>query len=303
MILTEWSNKFWRCDLKVGILYFSGTGNTWYVAKSIKVALEAKAVEVLCHSIEEGEVNTIEKIESLIEKVDKVIVGYPIYGSVAPKIMASFLENMPSADDKSISVFTTVALASGDGPLVYKPLLESKGYTFESGQEFITSNNFNVPIFADVLKNGDEKKIINKNAKASRKAIRFAEALISNESIVQGDHLIGKFLGNTQRKHVVQLIKQVNESIYVKKDRCVGCKRCEVICPVGNIEMIDDIASIEDQCIACMRCYHFCPTKAINITEKSLDEDKWPRFAGPTKEYLPTLMKLKESVKNNYKTK
>lgn len=289
--------------MKIGILYFSGTGNTWYVAKSIKVALEAKGAEVVCHSIEEGEVNSTEKIESFIEKVDKVLVGYPIYGSVAPKIMVDFLEALPSVDNKSISAFTTVALASGDGSLVYKALLESKGFIYESGQDFITSNNFNVPIFANVLKHGNEQKIINRNAKASRKAIRFAEALMKNESIVQGDHLIGKLLGDTQRKHVVQLIKRVNEDLYVEKSRCVGCKRCEVICPVENIKMINEIASIENHCIACMRCYHFCPTKAINITEKSLDENKWPRFSGPTKEYLPMLVKLKESVKRNYSSK
>ncbi len=280
--------------MKIGILYFSGTGNTWYVAKSLKVALETKNVEVACYSIEDKMLSTVGAVETLIAEVDKLVIGYPIYGSVAPEIMVSFIDKLPTVKHKSLSVFTTVALASGDGALVYKRRLEEKGYVYESGQEFITSNNFNVPIFVDTLRHGDEEKIMKRNAKASRKAIRFAEALIDNKSMIQGNHPIGKFLGNTQRKHVVQLIKQVNDALYVEQDRCVGCKKCELICAANNIEMHEGIAHIGAQCIACMRCYHFCPTKAINVTKKSLNEDKWPRFPGPTKEYLSELLALKK---------
>lgn len=280
--------------MKIGILYFSGTGNTWYVAKSLKVALEAKEVEVDCYSIEDKEIATNDSVEAFINRADKIVIGYPIYGSIAPEIMASFIENLPRVEEKSISVFTTVALASGDGALVYRKVFEDKGYVYESGQEFITSNNFNVPIFIDALRHGDEEKIMKRNARVSRKAIRFAESLIANESVIQGNHLIGKFLGDTQRKHVIQLIKQVNDALYVERKRCVGCKKCEVICPVNNIEMLEGIACVGDNCIACMRCYHFCPTKAINLSEKSLDDTKWPRFPGPTKEYLSELLILKK---------
>ena len=48
---------------------------------------------------------------------------------------------------------------------------------------------------------------------------------------------------------------------------CVGCERCENICPVGNIRMKDrhPVWSMDGSCITCMACYHSCPKHAIRF--------------------------------------
>lgn len=172
--------------MKIVLYYFSGTGNTWFVANNLVKALTKKGGLVEIHNIEEIRItkSTPESME--ISQADKVIIGYPIYGSKAPRIMEEFLNNLPNGKGKSINIFTTVALFSGDGPIAYKSLLMRKGYTFETAMEFIMNNNFNVPGFPDALHVGDENKINKRHQKVLPKITKMAEMIITGQKLVQG---------------------------------------------------------------------------------------------------------------------
>lgn len=50
----------------------------------------------------------------------------------------------------------------------------------------------------------------------------------------------------------------------VKKKECIGCKKCENICPVKAITMKDKKPIINrDKCIRCFCCQEFCPVGAM----------------------------------------
>lgn len=50
----------------------------------------------------------------------------------------------------------------------------------------------------------------------------------------------------------------------VKKKECIGCKKCENICPVKAIEMKNKKPIINrDKCIRCFCCQEFCPVGAM----------------------------------------
>ncbi|WP_457614480.1 4Fe-4S binding protein [Methanopyrus sp.] len=50
----------------------------------------------------------------------------------------------------------------------------------------------------------------------------------------------------------------------LREDRCIACRLCEQICPVGAPD-IDDLRIDEDKCIGCKACEHACPVDAIVI--------------------------------------
>lgn len=277
--------------MKTSIFYFSGTGNTWFVAEALKEAFKGNGVESEALSIESDTISSMEKVMDKIAHSDHIIIGYPIYGSIAPQPMIEFIENLPKTyKETKVSVYSTVALASGDGAIVYKVILEEKGYVFHTGMEFKLSNNFNVPGFPDVLHVGDETKIDNRNAKAKKKAEKMVERILSDSPKLEGDHFFGHYLGNTQRKHVDELLEGFNKKLYCEDSKCVNCGKCNKICPMNNIQNKEQGVSFNGKCAVCMRCYHFCPTKAINVTKASLDEKKWPRYQGATKAYQKHLM-------------
>jgi len=55
-------------------------------------------------------------------------------------------------------------------------------------------------------------------------------------------------------------------------EKCTGCGECELICPVGAIEIKHGHAVVNDECIGCRACECCCPEQAIefkNITLSS----------------------------------
>lgn len=62
----------------------------------------------------------------------------------------------------------------------------------------------------------------------------------------------------------------------IKREKCNGCGRCVIICPVQAIKLIDNKAVIDQElCVECAVCYRDanCPTKALKPTRL-----KWPRI-------------------------
>ncbi|MBI2877306.1 MAG: 4Fe-4S binding protein [Candidatus Tectomicrobia bacterium] len=52
--------------------------------------------------------------------------------------------------------------------------------------------------------------------------------------------------------------------IKVNQDDCTGCGTCVDTCPVGAIELKDNVADIDpDTCTECKSCVEACPLEAI----------------------------------------
>ena len=51
---------------------------------------------------------------------------------------------------------------------------------------------------------------------------------------------------------------------------CIGCKKCEKVCPKGAVKVTDNLARIDyNLCIACRACTEACPTGAIIYADLS----------------------------------
>ena len=49
---------------------------------------------------------------------------------------------------------------------------------------------------------------------------------------------------------------------------CIACRKCEQVCPVDAIHVIDNLAVIDyDKCTSCGKCVEVCPTKCIRKRE------------------------------------
>lgn len=52
----------------------------------------------------------------------------------------------------------------------------------------------------------------------------------------------------------------------VCKVGCIGCRRCEKVCPVDAIKVVDNLARIDyEKCQGCGECAEACPTKCITV--------------------------------------
>ena len=121
------------------LFYFSGTGNTRYVANAIATALPAATV----YSIEDLDPSAA---DDLIARSDLVGFGYPIYGSDLPKPMKDFLSALSPIPGKPVFVFCTQWIFSGDGARAAKHYLKHTGYDIRWAEHFLMPNNVCVSI-------------------------------------------------------------------------------------------------------------------------------------------------------------
>jgi NAD-dependent dihydropyrimidine dehydrogenase PreA subunit len=52
-------------------------------------------------------------------------------------------------------------------------------------------------------------------------------------------------------------------------DACTSCGTCRVICPVGNIDLVDGRPVWKHHCELCCGCIHICPVVAIQAGKKT----------------------------------
>ena len=93
--------------MKVGIFYFSGTGNTELTVKKWKSEADNLGVELSLFKMEE---NKEEEID--LSSYDKVGFAYPIHGFNAPKIVLTFAKKIKKIPEKKKNVF--IIMVSGE---------------------------------------------------------------------------------------------------------------------------------------------------------------------------------------------
>ncbi|MHA1583933.1 MAG: flavodoxin domain-containing protein, partial [Promethearchaeota archaeon] len=103
--------------MKIRIYYFSGTGNTEFVAKHIATEMKSSGQESIIKVIPITISTTISKSE--LAETDLIGIGYPIHAFNAPKIVYSFIEKLPAGSHKRVFIFRS----AGD------PILHSGGTT------------------------------------------------------------------------------------------------------------------------------------------------------------------------------
>ena len=58
-------------------------------------------------------------------------------------------------------------------------------------------------------------------------------------------------------------------------DKCIGCGKCERLCPVNNISMAEGKPVWGERCAHCMGCIANCPTLAIEYGNITQNKDKY----------------------------
>jgi Fe-S-cluster-containing hydrogenase component 2 len=73
---------------------------------------------------------------------------------------------------------------------------------------------------------------------------------------------------------------------------CVACGTCETLCPIGAIELYDDIPYVCDLCGGDPRCVKECNVGAIEFVPDQKDSVSLERFKKQTKGWSPEEKRL-----------
>lgn len=236
---------------KNGDDFFSGTGNSQYIAEQF-----AKRMGIKVYSIEEPL-----DFDCLLRDEDTIAVCYPIYGSCVPRIMREFvLQHRPHFETKKLIILCTQMLFSGDGARAFARIIPGCDDRVIYAEHFLMPNNicnfFLFPI--------SEKEAAVKPLKALKKLDRVCLHIQNSVVKRRGWNIFSTLLGKTQNIAYPKLEKK-GRSSFIADESCIGCGLCVKCCPVHNLEMRNGTVVQKDRCILCYRCVNRCPKQSCTV--------------------------------------
>jgi len=255
------------------IFYFSGTGNTWWLATNFKEIVEKSGHIVSLHSLDGWKDLDYDAIKEELIEADAVGIFHPIYSSDAPPIVRDFLISLPRRIDmgsigrKEAFVLTTMDVFSGTGCIQLQPLLESCNLDLRVARDFQVTSNLGIPI---LTYNPVETEKLRLRLDKSREELeKTCDVIISRGKRIWIQwSLLGRFMGWGQRVGP-KFEGRTYRYLGVDPKRCIMCMECVDNCPTDAITKTDDTLEWTDACTDCFRCYNFCPTQAITVKGRS----------------------------------
>ena len=244
----------------VGI-YFSGTGNTKYCLERFMAA---------CKFSED--IYSIEMPESVeqIKRHKFIVFAYPVYYSNLPKIVRDYITaNKEIFRNKEIYIISTMGLFSGDGTGCSARLFKKYGANIKGGLHIKMPD-----CIGDV-------KALKKSLEQNKEIVKTAELKISEaaEKLLHGKpdkeglgifyHIAGLF---GQRLYFPNKTKNYTDKLKIDHSKCIGCGKCVKICPMYNIDILNDKAVPKGKCTMCYRCINSCPRQALTLIGKEVIE-------------------------------
>lgn len=245
-----------------GILfYFSGTGNTKWVADKFKERFNFYGSEL--------ELVNIEKEPSYnMEEYGFMIIGTSIYAGCGPKIMDEFINNMPAGNGKMKCIlYSTQGAKTCAATSIYGNILQSKGYEVLIKAMIQMPNNY---YFLN-QKQADSTQNDAILESASKKVKELTGDFIQNNSVNESAGKIGSEIGKLSSKFFKKWLPKMSENL-TSTDECTKCSYCLNNCPAGNITFENGRAVFHSKCIMCLRCIHGCPVNAIRYKGKKVEQ-------------------------------
>jgi len=234
------------------MLYFSGTGNSKYIAE-----LFSQHQDAPCHSIEENI-----DFDALIQANDVIGFSYPVYMSSVPRIMREFVaQHMTALKGKQVIIFCTQLVLSGDGTKKFATLFPKHYIDVIYTEHFFMPNNMNdIAILPIAGNEGIQRSLV----RAQRKMEAVCRNIQNGKVKKRGFSIIACALGFPQAVFMGTMEKRANHAVSIDDD-CNKCGLCVEICPMDSFSMEDGSIQHKHNCTMCYRCINMCPEKAITV--------------------------------------
>lgn len=233
------------------VLYFSGTGNTEYIARLIAEGLGDECVNLF------DRIRTNDKSPLCSDKT--YVICAPIYVCEMPLFMIRYLKSIEfKGSNKVYFVFTSGGYC-GSAKIQAKYFAMKKKLKCLGCAEFVMPRNY----VANNMYDMDSDEVIHtKISNATRKVNQVVEAIKSETKLKTRHVWLFETLIITPFAPVWTKYKLVAKDFYTT-DQCVGCKICEKVCPLNNIKIEDKRPKWGESCTHCMACISKCPKNAI----------------------------------------
>ncbi len=263
------------------VFYFSGTGNTRWIAEQIAKAIGEQLLYIP-DLMRDGQYEF-----SLSEK-ERIGFCFPTHGWQPPRIVREFVRKLklsyPTATvDREMPycwALTTCGDDMGEAMTIFNKELRR-----------IVLNGYSSPLQAEALfsvimpesyvclpfmKTDTEEKEAMKIDIAKHQIPHIAQVIQTRmRGIMELDkgptpRLYSYVIGHYFNHHMI-----TDRKFTVDTGKCIKCGKCMKVCPVDNIKNTPPEWLHNGRCTCCLACYHYCPVHAINYGSITRKRDQY----------------------------
>lgn len=237
------------------ILYFSGTGNSEYLAQILAKQLNDEIINI------GKELNIMNSYYS----DSPYIFVLPTYAYRMPRVVEEFIIQRQFKGNQNVYVVLTCGASIGNAYQCAKDLFESKNMDFKGLTPIVMPDNYIV--MYNPTSNEEAIDII-ENGKTE--VLGLLEYILNNKDFpVVKETLMNRLMSKYGNELFYKYM--VNDKGFKVNDSCIHCLKCVEGCPLDNIKYINKEIVFQNYCTHCMACINFCPKEAIvykNSTKK-----------------------------------
>ncbi len=236
------------------IFYFSATGNSLHIAKSIAARLEGSTLVPMIRSLPDERV-----------AAGTACIGFvfPTHYFGVPPLVTQFIKKLDmNLVQYSFAVTTCGSRIINSGLRQVGNLLRQKGKHLDAGFHIEMVSSY-IPLSNLPPLTKQQQRL----AAADRKIQNIVDLILAKASVHEPEYLwLPSVAINNywQQKLLVQADRKFSCS-----SACNSCGVCAKVCPADNIRLVNGKPEWQHRCQECLACLHFCPTHSIDFGSRT----------------------------------
>ena len=238
------------------IYYFTGTGNSYYVAKVLGINLK-EGIENL------GDSRRARLDQKIVRLQKDEILGFvfPVYAWGPPNWVLDFIKSLDFEGNLPSYTFAIATCGEniGNTMTILKNALKEKNIDLDYGYSVKMPNNY--MMLGSNVETG--QKAEEKIRRADNLLTRISEDIRSRG---KGFYLNKGFMPGLLSKAVNPLFSKfaIDSKKFRVSKKCISCGLCRRICNTETIELQEGKPVWGRECVQCLACINYCPVQAIN---------------------------------------
>lgn len=237
------------------IFYFSGTGNTKWVAQQLAKATGEQLLYIP-DELKKG------SMDYTLQDDERLGFCFPTHGWQPPRIVRDFIRKATFHHTSYVYAVTTCGDNMGHAMRILNKELAVKGLQAESTFAVLMPES-NVCFSFLHLDTPEREK--QKKEQAKETVAHICQVIKERQKgvneLIKGaiPYTYTYIIGGYYNKHLI-----TDEKFWVDQEACTQCGLCAKLCPVDDIEGLPPHWKHDGSCTNCLACYHHCPQHAIH---------------------------------------